>query len=118
MYSLSDYHYALPPDLIAQKPAVQRDSSNLLQLNRRTGAISHHRFKEIGAFLKPGDVLVVNDTAVIPGRLEGKKATGGVVEVLISDYVESCKSSEKNGNFICKCLVKASKRPGAGTWLG
>ena len=74
MFSLNDYHYDLPPDLIAQKPAEQRDRSNLLHLDRQTGALSHHRFNEIGAFLKPGDVLVVNDTAVIPGRLEGKKA--------------------------------------------
>ena len=117
MYSLSDYHYDLPPDLIAQKPADQRDGSNLLQLNRRTGVLSHHRFNEIGAFFNPGDVLVVNDTAVIPGRLEGKKASGGKVEVLITDYAESVKSCDNYGNFICMCLVKASKRPGPGTWL-
>jgi S-adenosylmethionine:tRNA ribosyltransferase-isomerase len=98
MFSLNDYHYDLPPELIAQKPAEQRDRSNLLHLDRQTGALSHHRFNEIGAFLKTGDVLVVNDTAVFPGR-------------------ESCKSSDKYGNFVCKCLVKASKRPGPGTWL-
>jgi S-adenosylmethionine:tRNA ribosyltransferase-isomerase len=117
MFSLNDYNYKLPVDLIAQKPAEQRDRSNLLHLDRQTGALSHHSFNEIGAFLKPGDVLVVNDTAVIPGRLEGKKSTGGKVEVLISDYAEGCKSSQKNGNFVCNCLVKASKRPGPGTWL-
>ncbi len=117
MYSLSDYYYELPPDLIAQKPAKQRDGSNLLQLNRRTGALSHHRFKDIGDFLKPGDVLVVNDTAVIPGRLEGKKATGGRVEVLLTDYAESVKSRDRFGNFICECVVKASRRPAPGTWL-
>jgi len=108
MFSLTDYHYDLPPDLIALKPTEQRDRSNLLHLDRQTGAFSHHSFNEIGAFLKPGDVLVVNDTAVIPGRLEGKKGTGGKVEVLISDYAEGCKSSQKNGNFVCNCLVKAS----------
>jgi S-adenosylmethionine:tRNA ribosyltransferase-isomerase len=117
MFSLNDYNYELPVDLIAQKPAEQRDRSNLLHLDRQTGALSHHSFNGIGAFLKPGDVLVVNDTAVIPGRLEGKKGTGGKVEVLISDYAEGCKSSQKNGNFVCNCLVKASKRPGPGTWL-
>ena len=117
MFSLTDYNYELPVDLIAQKPTEQRDRSNLLHLDRQTGALSHHSFNEIGAFLKPGDVLVVNDTAVIPGRLEGKKSTGGKVEVLISDYAEGCKSSQKNGNFVCNCLVKASKRPGPGTWL-
>jgi S-adenosylmethionine:tRNA ribosyltransferase-isomerase len=117
MFSLDDYHYDLPPDLIAQKPAGQRDDSNLLHLDRQTGALSHHSFNEIVNFFKPDDVLVVNDTAVIPGRLEGKKATGGKVEVLISDYVESCKSSDKYGKFNCKCLVKASKRPAPGTWI-
>ena len=115
MYSLNDYHYDLPPDLIAQKPVEQRDRSNLLHLDRQTGAIGHHRFNEIVNFLDPGDVLVVNDTAVIPGRLEGKKATGGKVEVLICNYAESCQSKDKNEDLICKCLVKASKRPAPGT---
>jgi S-adenosylmethionine:tRNA ribosyltransferase-isomerase len=68
--------------LIAQQPAAQRDRSNLLHLDRQTGALSHHSFNEIGAFLKPGDVLVVNDTAVIPGRLEGEKGTGGNTAIL------------------------------------
>ena len=117
MYALNDYHYDLPPDLIAQQPVQHRDRSNLLHLDRQTGALSHHCFNDIVDFLKPGDVLVVNDTAVIPGRLEGKKVTGGKVEVLISDYAEHCKSNEKNGNFICKCLVKTSKRLKPGTWL-
>ena len=117
MYSLNDYHYDLPPDLIAQQPAQQRDRSNLLHLNRQTGAISHHSFNEIVDFLKPEDVLVVNDAAVIPGRLEGQKNSGGKVVVLISDYAEDCKPSEKNGNIICKCLVKSSRRPGPDTWL-
>ena len=117
MFSLNDYHYDLPPDLIAQKPAQQRDRSNLLHLDRQTGALSHHSFNEIAEFLAPGDVLVVNDTAVIPGRLEGKKVTGGKVEVLISNYAEDCKSSENNGSIVCKCLVKASKRPVPGAWL-
>ena len=115
MYSLNDYHYDLPPELIAQKPAEQRDRSNLLHLDRQTGALVHHRFNEIVNFLDPGDVLVVNNTAVIPGRLKGKKATGGSVEVLICDYAESCQSGDINEDLICKCLVKASKRPGPGT---
>ncbi len=117
MYSLTDYHYDLPSDLIAQKPVTQRDRSNLLHLDRQTGALSHHSFNEIGNFLKSGDVLVVNDTAVIPGRLEGKKGSGGKVEVLLSDYAEGCKASEKSGHFVCRCLIKASKRPAPGTWL-
>ncbi len=115
MFSLNDYHYDLPPELIAQKPAKQRDRSNLLRLDRQTGSLSHHSFNEIVNILEAGDVLVVNDTAVIPGRLEGKKFTGGKVEVLLCDYAESCQSSDKDGDLIYKCLVKASKRPRPGT---
>ena len=54
MFSLNDYHYDLPPDLIAQKPAEPRDRSNLLHLDRQTGALVHHRFNEIVNFLDPG----------------------------------------------------------------
>jgi len=117
MFSPSDYNYELPPDLIAQKPSARRDRSMLLCLNRQTGGVSHHRFYEISDFLEPGDVLVLNDTAVVPGRLEGKRDTGGKVEVLIIDYPEARKSVQKNGHFVCRCLVKTSKRPVPGMWL-
>ena len=89
----------------------------LLCLKRHTGHVSHHRFNELGGFLEPGDVLVVNDTAVIPGRLIGKKESGGKVEVLISDYAGGRKSQSHAGRFICNCLVRASKRPIPGTWF-
>ena len=117
MYSLSDYNYDLPADLIAQKPAEQRDHSNLLCIDRDTGELSHHRFNEIVDFLRPGDVLVVNNTEVVPARLLGKKESGGNVEVLISDYFSGRKTRGKSSHFVCRCLVKASKRPRQGTWL-
>jgi S-adenosylmethionine:tRNA ribosyltransferase-isomerase len=117
MFLLNDYNYHLPAELIAQRPAVQRDRSNLLYLNRQTGVLSHHRFNQIGDFLQPDDVLVINNTAVIPARLEGRKETGGKVEVLISDYSGGLKSVEENGDFICRCMVKASKRPAPGMRL-
>jgi S-adenosylmethionine:tRNA ribosyltransferase-isomerase len=117
MYSLKDYHYHLPPGLIAQQPAEQRDRSNLLCLNRQTGELTHHRFNEIGDFLHPGDVLVINNTAVIHARLEGRKETGGKIEVLIADYNGGLQSIRDNGDFVCQCLVKASKRPAPGTRL-
>jgi S-adenosylmethionine:tRNA ribosyltransferase-isomerase len=117
MFSLNDYNYNLPPSLIAQQPAVRRDRSNLLALNRDTGELSHHCFNTINGYLKPGDVLVINNTAVIPARLKGKKETGGKVEVLISEYASGIKSLEKTGNFVCRCIVKASKRPRIGMWL-
>lgn len=115
MYLLDDYNYELPEYLIAQKPAIKRDQSNLMCVDRKTGGLSHHRFHQIGRFMKPGDVLVVNDTAVIPGRLEGKKETGGKVEVLISDFVGGLRSNRENGHFVSECIVKASKRPKSGT---
>jgi len=117
MYSLNDYHYDLPAELIAQQPVEQRDRSRLLYLDRQSGRMAHAIFSGIGDNLKAGDVLVVNNTAVIPGRLAGKKETGGKVEVLISDFVGGQKSTGETGNFICRCLVKASKRCPPGTWF-
>ena len=117
MYSLNDYNYHLPADLIAQHPVDQRDRSNLLCLNRQTGEQSHHCFSEIGDFLQPGDVLVINNTAVIPARLEGRKETGGQVEVLIADYSGGLQSIRENGDFVCQCMVKSSKRPAPGMRL-
>ena len=73
-------------ELIAQKPAERRDQSNLLVMDRKTEKLSHHRFNALDNFLNSGDVLVVNNTAVIPGRLLGKKDTGGKVEVLIYGF--------------------------------
>jgi S-adenosylmethionine:tRNA ribosyltransferase-isomerase len=111
MYSLSDYDYELPAELIAQAPAERRDRSRLLRLERRTGVWSHHRFDRLAQWLAPGDLLVVNDTAVIPARLVGRKATGGKAEVFILDYTGGVR---QGGRFCCDCLVKASKPVKAG----
>ena len=67
----SDFDYHLPPDLIAQHPAPRRDASRLLSLDRASGAVAHHGFSELPGLLRPGDLLVVNDTRVIPARLFG-----------------------------------------------
>lgn len=80
---LDDFDYALPPELVAQQPASPRDASRLLVLDRATGRITHRIFREIGEFLREGDVLVLNDTRVLPARLRGRRATGGGVEVLL-----------------------------------
>jgi S-adenosylmethionine:tRNA ribosyltransferase-isomerase len=117
MFSLTRYNYDLPPELIAQKPAMQRDRSNLLVLDRLTGRLSHRVFKDIHRLLGPNDVLVINDTEVIPARLLGRKNSGGKVEILISDYVGGCDIDSEPGQFICECLVKAAKSPKPGTWL-
>jgi len=79
----SDFDYNLPPEYIAQTPVEPRDSSRLLVLHRDTGALEHRVFREIGKFLRPGDMLVVNRTRVIPARIYARKPTGGRVEVLL-----------------------------------
>ena len=80
----SDFDYNLPPDLIAQTPIEPRDASRLMVVHRETGRIEHRIFREIGEYLRPGDLLVLNQTRVIPARLFGRKAeTGGKVELLL-----------------------------------
>jgi S-adenosylmethionine:tRNA ribosyltransferase-isomerase len=80
---LSDFHYSIPEDLIAQHPLTQRDVSRLLVLNRLEHTIDHRIFSDITEYLNPGDVLVLNDTKVIPVRLFGKKPTGGKAEITL-----------------------------------
>lgn len=82
--NVADFDYDLPPRYIAQTPVARRDSSRLLRLDRRTGAITHHVFSDIVAMLRPNDVLVLNNTRVMPARLQARKAeTGGRVEILL-----------------------------------
>lgn len=102
----SDFYYDLPQELIAQDPLEDRSSSRLLKLDKQTGKIRHHSFKEVPDFLRPGDCLVLNDTKVIPARLIGKKEdTGGAVEVLLL---------KRRENDCFETLVKPGKkaRPG------
>ena len=103
----SDFYFDLPQELIAQDPLADRSSSRLLVLDRQTGGVSHHIFKEIVDFLKPGDCLVLNDTKVIPARLLGEKEdTGAHVEVLLLKRTQA---------DVWETLVKPGKkcRPGA-----
>ncbi len=80
---LKDFSYHLPEELIAQHPSAQRDASRLLVLNKNEGKITDSFFSKLPDFLMPGDVLVVNDSKVIPARLFGKKQTGANVEILL-----------------------------------
>ncbi len=79
----SDFDYDLPPEFIAQTPVEPRDSSRILVLNRDAGTLEHRTFREIGLYLHPGDLLVLNQTRVIPARIYARKATGGRVELLL-----------------------------------
>jgi S-adenosylmethionine:tRNA ribosyltransferase-isomerase len=81
---LSDFDYDLPPECIAQTPLEPRDSSRLLLLERSSGRLQHSTFSEIGDYLQPGDLLVINQTRVIPARIYARKVpTGGKVELLL-----------------------------------
>ncbi len=115
MFHLDDYDYSLPAERIAQQPADRRDHSRLLVLDRAGGRLAHRHFHDITGYLRSGDVLVVNDTRVVCGRLVGRKPTGGRVELLILDYAEALKHQAAGGAPVARCLVKAAKptRPGA-----
>ena len=80
---VDDFDYELPADAIAQVPAEPRDASRLLVLDRATGALEHARFRDLGRWLAPGDVLVVNDSRVMPARLRGTRGGGGNAEILV-----------------------------------
>ena len=86
---LSDFDYALPPELIAQHPARERTASRLLHLDGRTGAMDDLRFADIVRLVAPDDVLVLNDTRVVKARLRGRKDSGGEVEVLVERLIDA-----------------------------
>ena len=115
MFSIEDYHYSLPEHMIAQQPLQERDHSRLLVMDRRTDALSHRVFHDLESFLAPSDVLVVNNTQVIPGRLVGKKESGGRIEALILNYASGMSSSANGNEF--DCMLKSSKRPRVGSRL-
>ena len=103
----SDFHYDLPEELIAQDPLADRASSRLMHLDRKTGAVSHDVFSHIGTYLRSGDVLVINDTKVIPARLIGERAgTGARIEILLL---------KRLGEREWETLVKPGKKCRPGT---
>ena len=117
MHQLSDYRFDLPEDQIAKHPEKNRAASRLLHLSRKTGKRSHLQFSDLPKLLQGGDLLVVNNTSVIPARLKARKESGGKVEVLILDYREGMAAAERTGFFASRCLLKASKRVKPGTRL-
>lgn len=108
---VTDFDYELPPELIAQDPLPDRSASRLLVLDKKSGEISHRLFWEVGAFLRPGDCLVLNNTRVIPARLLGvKKDTGASVELLLLKRLQDRKNCWET-------LVRPGKRCREGAWL-
>ena len=80
---ISDFSFDLPENLIAQHPAEQRSGSRLLCLNSASGEIQHNKFSDVLSYLNSGDLMIFNDTKVIPARFFGEKETGGKVELLL-----------------------------------
>ena len=103
----ADFDYHLPPGLIAQMPAPERDQSRLLVLERVSGHIAHRNFPDFLEYFKPGDVLVLNDSRVIPARLRGRNArTSGEFEMLLL---------EENGPNDWWAMLRPGKRARVGT---
>ena len=104
---VKDFYYDLPQELIAQDPLEDRSSSKLLVLDKETGEVEHHVFRDILSYLKPGDCLVINDTKVIPARLIGsKEGTDARIELLLL---------KRRENDIWETLVKPGKKAKPGT---
>lgn len=96
-----DFNYDLPQELIAQTPLDRRDASRLMLLDKNTGAFEHRHFSELTELLQPGDVLVLNDSRVIPARLLGSRETGGAAELLLLN-------EKDDGRW--ECLARPGKR--------
>ncbi len=102
----SDFYFDLPQELIAQDPLEDRSASRLLVLDRKTGAVEHHTFREITNYVRSGDCLVLNNTKVIPARLMGvKEDTGAAIEVLLL---------KRRDNDVWETLVKPGKKARSG----
>jgi len=105
---VAEFDYALPEELIAQRPAAERSQSRLLHLDARTGALADLQFTDLPRLVEPRDVLVLNDTRVIKARLEGRKATGGRIELLVERLL---------GEREVLALIRASHPPRQGSEL-
>ncbi len=102
---LSEFHYELPDELIAQAPLSERQASRLLCFDKHNGELQDSKFSDLAALLKAGDLLVFNNTKVIPARLFGHKASGGRVEILLERLLDDQQ---------CLAQIRASKSPKAG----
>ncbi|MED5557063.1 MAG: tRNA preQ1(34) S-adenosylmethionine ribosyltransferase-isomerase QueA [Pseudomonadota bacterium] len=104
----ADFHFELPDELIARYPSEQRSDCRLLCVDGQSGALAHRRFPDLLDLLEPGDLLVFNDTRVIPARLHGHKASGGKVEMLLERPLDSHRGLAH---------IRSSKSPKPGTEL-
>lgn len=105
---VSDFDYYLPPELIAQDPIEPRDASRLLIVDRKSGSIRHSIFRELGKELQPGDMLVLNDTKVLPARVYAYKESGARIELLLL---------KQTGLDVWQCLVRPGNKARVGVKL-
>ncbi|MGA7828506.1 MAG: tRNA preQ1(34) S-adenosylmethionine ribosyltransferase-isomerase QueA [Geobacteraceae bacterium] len=105
-----DFDYELPPDLIAQAPVDHRDASRLMILDRKSGTIDETVFSRITELFTPGDLLVLNDTRVLPARFFGEKESGGRIEVFLLRRMAGV-------DEVWSCLLRSSKKPRPGSFL-
>ena len=121
----SDFDFELPPELIAQEPPARRGDSRMLVLDRATGAIVHSRVRELHRWLRPGDLMVMNDTRVFPARLLGEwEDTGGRIELLLVEPVDASGAvipgdvRGDEGRWTCLCRSGRPPRPGQAAVFG
>ena len=113
MFDIKDYDYNLPDELIAQVPLEDRDKSRLLVVERSTGSVKDRQFVDLPELLTPGDLLVVNNTRVVPARLFGRKESGGRIDILVLEH----RNEESTLPDTRWCLLRSSKRPKKGSHL-
>ncbi|MFH1138597.1 MAG: tRNA preQ1(34) S-adenosylmethionine ribosyltransferase-isomerase QueA [Pseudomonadota bacterium] len=106
-FSLKDFQYDLPEELIAQRPCPRREESRLMVLRRSTGEILHSRFSDLAAWLPAGALLALNDARVVPARLFGRRETGGLIEAVI---LAPPLAGAGPGRYELECLTRPSRR--------
>ncbi len=104
----ADFDYELPPELIAQHPPAERDAARMLVLDPQTGAVTHATVRDLPRYLDPGDLLVLNDSRVLPARLIGRRGDGGEAEVLLLRPVDADRHR-------WEALIRPARRLAAGS---
>src|SRR5947209_18370067 len=104
----ADFDFELPPELIAQEPVPRREESRLLGLDRHSERIEHVHFSDIGHYLCPGDLLVANRSKVIPARVTARKASGGLVELLLLRPL--AEEATRSGHMQWRAMARPSRK--------
>jgi len=109
MMKLSDFDYDLPKELIAQEPLKERDAARMLVINRASGSIEHRQFKDIVGYISDKDLLVLNDTKVLPARLIGRRKSSGKAEVLLLKQLHTSIRADGLKEFVFQALLRPAR---------